>query len=114
MQKFRIPLSFQGYPAFKLLNSLSSRESFLKRQVVHAHVCIPVEKGNGTALRAEVFCLKRAAPRLAEIVSTSTGTEGDASNCTPEDWTNFNGAGCNACGYEGEVKDFDRNAANTP
>jgi hypothetical protein len=51
---------------------------------------------------------------LVSVRLTSTGTEGDASNCTPEDWTDFNGAGCNACGYDGTVKDFDRNPVNTP
>jgi hypothetical protein len=44
---------------------------------------------------------------LVSVRLTSTGSEGDASNCTPEDWTDFNGAGCTACGYEGEVKDFE-------
>jgi hypothetical protein len=62
-------------------------------------------------------CPKCGSPDEIEIIAlvsvrlTSTGTEGDASNCTPEDWTDFNGAGCNACGYDGTVADFDRNPA---
>jgi hypothetical protein len=36
---------------------------------------------------------------------TSTGTEGDASNCGPDDWTGENGG--DACGYSGTVKDFE-------
>ena len=45
---------------------------------------------------------------------TDTGSEGDTSNSTPEDWTDFNGAGCNACGYDGEAKDSEPHPANTP
>ena len=51
---------------------------------------------------------------LVSVLLTSTGTEGDASNCDPDDWTGENEAGCNACGYIGTVKDFERNPANTP
>jgi hypothetical protein len=42
-------------------------------------------------------CPKCGSPDQIEIIAlvsvrlTSTGTEGDASNCTPEDWTDFNG-----------------------
>ena len=51
---------------------------------------------------------------IVTVRLTSTGTEGDASNCDPDDWTGENEAGCNACGYIGTVKDFERNPANTP
>jgi hypothetical protein len=40
-------------------------------------------------------CPKCGSPDEIEIIAlvsvrlTSTGTEGDASNCTPEDWTDF-------------------------
>jgi len=44
---------------------------------------------------------------IVSVRLTSTGTEGDASNCGPDDWTGENGAGCDACGYSGTVKDFE-------
>jgi hypothetical protein len=65
-------------------------------------------------------CPKCGSPAQIEIDAlvpvrlTSTGTEGDASNCGPDDWTDENGAGRSACGYSGTVKDFDKRPANTP
>jgi hypothetical protein len=47
---------------------------------------------------------------IAAIVSvrlTRTDTEGDASNCGPEDWTGENAASCDACGYVGTVNEFE-------
>jgi hypothetical protein len=38
---------------------------------------------------------------------TSTGSEGDASDCVPDDWTGENAAGCGAYGYNGTVNDFE-------
>ena len=72
MQKCRIHLKNQSFPALKLLNSLSTRESFLKRQVVHSPCVYSCRKGNRTALRAGVFCLKEgrlrgAAPRAVKF-----------------------------------------------
>ena len=47
---------------------------------------------------------------IAAIVSvrlTSDGTEGDASDCGPDDWSGANPASCDACDYFGTVKDFE-------
>jgi hypothetical protein len=41
------------------------------------------------------------------LTSTSTGTEGDVSDLRPDDWTSGNAAGCDACGYEGTVENFE-------
>jgi hypothetical protein len=51
---------------------------------------------------------------IVSVRLTSTGTEGDASNCTPEDWTDFNGAGCNACGYDGAPSPISTGTPQTP
>jgi hypothetical protein len=44
---------------------------------------------------------------IVSVRLTNTGTEGDASNCGPEDWTGENAASCDACGYFGTVDDFE-------
>ena len=38
---------------------------------------------------------------------TQEGTEGDASNLGPDDWTSVSGADCRTCGYEGMAGDFE-------
>ena len=44
---------------------------------------------------------------FASVRLTSTGTAGTVSNLGPNDWSSENAAGCDACGYEGAVKDFE-------
>jgi hypothetical protein len=44
---------------------------------------------------------------------TSTGTTGEASNLGPDDWCCESGAGCDACGFEGAVKDFESSGGAT-
>lgn len=41
---------------------------------------------------------------------TSTGTDGDCSDCGPDDWTGENAASCEACDFFGTVKDFEPGA----
>ena len=46
---------------------------------------------------------------LVSVRLTSTGAEIDEAlgEIGPNHWTCENGAGCNACGFEGAVKDFE-------
>jgi hypothetical protein len=66
-QKFGISLMIQSFPVLKLLNSLSTRESFLKRRIIHRACVYSCRKGNRAALRAGVLFEEGCAPSCREV-----------------------------------------------
>jgi hypothetical protein len=72
MQKFQISLLFQHNPALKLLNSLSTRESFLNGQSSTAHVCKAVEKRIGQPYGLKFFVRRGLRPACTDAISASS------------------------------------------